>query len=702
MKLKNTEHEAIVHSQNEAMPFTIESSVKAFEIISQTIYTNPKKAVVRELLCNAWDSHQLARNYKTDIYCHLPTRVEPYLIIRDYGVGMSVEQIKNVYTVAFKSTKEQDETQTGALGIGSKTPFAYDKEQAFTVTSWFGGIKYIYSVYMHKGAPQCLPLSQTPSDEPSGVEIRIEIKSEDFDAFKDAAIASAYTMKSPSVQFNLDVKLPVANYESDLYSMYSGERCISAEMCNVVYPINKKELKNQEIYTHLYELLPYGTHQQRILIHFDSGELKFQASREQLYYDNEYIDIIESKMQMVIDKFINDAQKDLDDQMIDDWKLAYRYVSTMHNSYVVSKLIFDGKPFPEYVDEVNKRNMVISSNLGAMDDCAIRYRLNVSGARRVKFVNNYRRTEFPMHYLPTESKSKHSFFINDLGRKGTKYITKFMEHHNLLHVWYIDDENYPEKSKFAKELLRILDDDEINLIGKASKIKDEDYVKAPRANYGRARKPINVFKYETDGKSSTNISEEFLENESYIYTGYYKDYCDNEGKKLSRELIGNERFTDEYILKYVCEVIGQPVYAIRRAKLRYPVNNPNAINIREKFDEIRNSIDFEDILIKLSSSGTDYYYGCNLKRTRFAPKLLKLFGLIEKDKTNLSNLEWYFINADRKYIERYNKYSEIIENKTIKMKKIYPLAARLDLESDIKEYMDLVDFKNKHEGKNNG
>lgn len=703
MKLKNTEHNAVVHSQNAAMQFSIESSVKAFEIISQTIYTNAIKAVARELLCNAWDSHQLSRNYNKCIDCHLPTRFEPYLIIRDYGVGMTPEHIKNVYTVAFKSSKEHDEKQTGALGLGSKTPFAYDKEQAFSVTTWVDGIKYIYSVYMDKGTPQCVLLSQTPSDDPTGVEIKIEIKSEDFDAFQRAAVLSSYTMKNPSVDFNLDVQLPVATYESELYStynMHTGGRCISAEMCNVVYPINKNELKNQDLYYTLASLLPYSE-SPHMLIHFDSGELKFQASREQLYYDNEYIDIIESKIQSVIDAFIENAQKSIDNLEYTDWKLVYHYAKSKYNNEVVDNLTFENKLFSDYVREIAYRNRDISENLGAMDECAIRYHLSNNGVRRIKFLNNYRRTEYPDRFLPTTEKTGHCFFINDMGNKGSKFIRKFMEHHNIKFLWYIDEQNYPKKSRFGKELLKILDPDEIYIKGTASQIQDEDYIKTKKRRKAvQIRKPINVFKYtDSNGKKGTSCTPEFLKTGSYIYTGYYRDYCDNDGKKLSVELLGRDIHSDSSLLCYVSKFLGQPIYAIRRAKLRYPKNNPNAINILEKIQEIRNSVDFESVMCTITK--TRNVYSGHISGSHGCVKLLSAFGLIKESPVFASNIECNLVGADKDLAQKYNMYVAELDNKYKEMLKAYPLVTKLNAVEDIKEYMSLVDYKNSHQGNSN-
>ncbi|NKX37731.1 hypothetical protein HGG70_07340, partial [Rhodobacteraceae bacterium R_SAG4] len=40
-----------------AEAFSISQNAEFFEVLSSTLYSNKKLAVVREVLCNAWDAH---------------------------------------------------------------------------------------------------------------------------------------------------------------------------------------------------------------------------------------------------------------------------------------------------------------------------------------------------------------------------------------------------------------------------------------------------------------------------------------------------------------------------------------------------------------------------------------------------------------------------------------------------------------------
>ena len=84
--------------------FKIKANGKAFKILSDGLYSDKIKAIIRELSCNAYDSHIEAGTDKPfDV--HLPTRFDPTFYIRDYGTGLSKEDVEAIYTTYFESTK---------------------------------------------------------------------------------------------------------------------------------------------------------------------------------------------------------------------------------------------------------------------------------------------------------------------------------------------------------------------------------------------------------------------------------------------------------------------------------------------------------------------------------------------------------------------------------------------------------------------
>jgi HSP90 family molecular chaperone len=107
-------NEAIVSNVGEIGEFRIRNSAKAFNILSSGLYANKIRAIIRELSCNAVDSHVAAGRSGTPFDVHLPNTLEPHFSIRDYGTGLSHEQVKNIYTTYFESTKTDSNAFIGA------------------------------------------------------------------------------------------------------------------------------------------------------------------------------------------------------------------------------------------------------------------------------------------------------------------------------------------------------------------------------------------------------------------------------------------------------------------------------------------------------------------------------------------------------------------------------------------------------------
>ena len=127
------QNEAVMSNVGEIGEFRIRNSAKAFSILSSGLYANKVRAVIRELSCNAVDSHVAAGRADTPFDVHLPNALEPHFSIRDYGTGLSHDQVTQIYTTYFESTKTNSNAFIGALGLGSKSPFSYTDN--FTVTA---------------------------------------------------------------------------------------------------------------------------------------------------------------------------------------------------------------------------------------------------------------------------------------------------------------------------------------------------------------------------------------------------------------------------------------------------------------------------------------------------------------------------------------------------------------------------------------
>jgi hypothetical protein len=153
--------------------FTIAASSKAFEILSSNLYQNKTLAVIREITCNAVDAHTMVGAPVSAIRVHLPTYADPVFYVRDRGPGLSHDDVLSLYTTYFRSTKDQDNTQIGGFGLGSKSPFAVADQ--FTVTSWHEGSKRTYACYKQDGLPRVNHVSTEGCGTDTGIEVRVPL-----------------------------------------------------------------------------------------------------------------------------------------------------------------------------------------------------------------------------------------------------------------------------------------------------------------------------------------------------------------------------------------------------------------------------------------------------------------------------------------------------------------------------------------------
>lgn len=154
-------------------------NASAFEALLRSIYTKPDIACVRELIRNGIDAHIEAGNdAKVDV-----SLSERFFYLRDYGNGISPEDLENMMSVVMRSTKRSDDnTQTGSHGLGSKTVFGIlyndlKTEQPLSTAimeSFHNGIRYVYNLTICNGMPKYQLVYKEASDEPSGVKYIIE------------------------------------------------------------------------------------------------------------------------------------------------------------------------------------------------------------------------------------------------------------------------------------------------------------------------------------------------------------------------------------------------------------------------------------------------------------------------------------------------------------------------------------------------
>lgn len=276
--------------------FSIRNSSKAFSILSSGLYANKIRAIVRELSTNALDSHIEAGTRDTQFEVHLPNTLEPWFSVRDFGTGLTHDQVLNIYTTYFESTKTESNEYVGALGLGSKSPFSYTDN--FSVTAVRDGVKNVYSAYINDaGVPSVAHMSGGTTDEKAGVEVRMAVDSEsDFRKFRqEAEFVFGYFRESDRPKI-LGQRATIDERKYLTEEIIPGVRVQDtyasgsiAVMGNIAYTINVPNATDN--LGNLASLLD-----DKLEIHFALGEIEFQPSREGLSYTDYTIRAIKRKL----------------------------------------------------------------------------------------------------------------------------------------------------------------------------------------------------------------------------------------------------------------------------------------------------------------------------------------------------------------------------------------------------------------------
>lgn len=319
MKIRQEDNLILTNGNNEKK-FTIQASAKAFQILSSALYSRKVEAIIRELSCNAFDSHMMAGYPERPFTVHLPNEWAPEFYVEDFGIGLSADDVENIYTSYFTSTKTESNDVIGGLGLGSKTPFSYT--DSFNIRTRKGGIECHYNAYINMaGEPSVSLLSSTPTTEPNGVRVTVPVKVSDFDQFaQDANVVYKWFPVLPQI---VGRELTISNtnavrlaQEGSFWAEYGkgsyNKNIIYAVMGNVCYHVpNVAETFSSHFSVGEQTFFKNNS----LYVKFDIGDLDVAASRETISFDEETEKVFIKRVQDVIRLFSQETQDKLDGEI---------------------------------------------------------------------------------------------------------------------------------------------------------------------------------------------------------------------------------------------------------------------------------------------------------------------------------------------------------------------------------------------------
>ena len=289
----------------------------AVHFLRDKLYTNKVRAVVREYFCNAKDEHE---KYCPDrpVDITLPTFDNKVYKVRDYGKGLSEDDMFNVFGPMFKSTKADEAKAIGGFGIGAKAGHAYG--DSFSVISWHEGTKSYYEAVLETNVDpesgeeltmgKLYKIHEEVSDEPSGIEVTVAVKERDIGSFRNEAenLFRFLTVK-PNVEggsINFLQRAPIREGEGwALYERYLVAGGSGVLIGEIFYPVNASEV-------------PFFS--TGIVLSLGLNEVSIAPNREGLEYTNRTKKVLELKYKKAFDEIIRQIQDKVDSA--DDWLKA--------------------------------------------------------------------------------------------------------------------------------------------------------------------------------------------------------------------------------------------------------------------------------------------------------------------------------------------------------------------------------------------
>jgi len=314
MKLENTNH-SVASSPGDSIACGISTANMGHiqSILRSGLYSDIYTAVLREYATNAWDAHNMCGKGDVPIKVTLPTHENPVLEIRDFGPGLSQDEVFNVYASYGASSKRDTNVAAGCLGIGSKSAFAYT--DLFTIISRHNGTCSHYSAYLgDDDIGYFKKLHEEPCDiSDTGICIVVSVKKEHISLFRSHA---AYLFQFFDPKPIIDISLPDWKCPSPgiVYSI-NGRRVAYDKTIINTNVIGAGEIEHKTSWTAIMGCVAYPIDLSKLnvmpyiqqmagFVRFEIGELTIAASREALKYNKTVNDIIVSRINDVVDNFV--------------------------------------------------------------------------------------------------------------------------------------------------------------------------------------------------------------------------------------------------------------------------------------------------------------------------------------------------------------------------------------------------------------
>lgn len=314
-------------------------------------YSDPMLATMREIIANGIDA-----SCGTKVDVQLPTRIEPNFIVRDYGEGLSEEDMLGLYSKFGKSTKRDANKSIGGFGVGKFAPLAYT--DSFIIVSYHDGVKDSYTMKVDDDEGTSIQkLFSEDSEEANGIYIQVPVENQHIEPFNlkfknfSRYLQGSLNVKNDSFDYiEPEISCDVFDFFVDpseyYYRASKQEECNNAYilMGGIMYPVKREDNHKNFVKGLVYKA--------------KIGEFKLHHSREALEYNNSTVE----KLKEASDKIALELKKQLKSKF-NSCHCLYEATKIQYNTVAKYGRFFSKAAVSVDFDPTKFGDQVVSSSL---------------------------------------------------------------------------------------------------------------------------------------------------------------------------------------------------------------------------------------------------------------------------------------------------------------------------------------------------
>lgn len=625
-------------------------------------YSNPIKAIVRELVSNAYDARL---DYENEKYPYINVYLtNKFFIVEDFASGMDYEFLDGNFNELLNSVSSLDENKIGGYGVGSKSPLGYNNE--FYIVSIKDGLKnvFIWSKEDNSTIKSTCITKNEITNKINGTKIIVPLKS-----LKDIGTFNSYIKKD----LILYDKLNYFDFAFNFENKFSENQVIDHTSINTPIKIKNSNKYINEFYNNIIKVddkLDINIlNKKDIIDELESNEINYKFNNLSDYsegyfkckkYDNKYNfnTVIDYKNIMYMVDKLNNNRSSL---IISLGKVIYTYdISDISDidKYSVNKLV--------------NNNVILQFNIGELDinfqrEYILKTESNIEKInKKIKlslFIINYLEKEFNIFNKNTLN------FKNVLNLDKLLTVFKYISN-NENNITYYSNLFYLIYNKYNMNLLKVYKSKENIKYTNSTLNKEKFNFKFDLLRYFLEY----TLKLDFNDKNiDKNIKTELYKSLMYsIIDNYYKNKLKHKNNNILKTSFINNNTLDYYFLN-----ISKVINTNMKTELFNIIKSSNGMNIELFYNKL---IEMEYGYYRITKSRDIKDLFDNIKNNTFivindGNKIIENYLYYRKEDNKIYLLdslsETYISNINKNYINYNNITLKINDKRKKSNSKIY-------------------------------